>query len=330
MTSWHWRRPWARTEHPPDRSQAGGRGFLAALQPARQPRKAHIASKPIARLSVSRYSAPTNPRAQPAWPPAATVNPFHRHQRVDGHSQQQHGHPVPGQQRQAEHQEPGGMHMQRKHQVLGIAQAAAPVDQLQPERKRRQQHEHRRAQIGHEAFADLPHHAFQRLGLDVDAPLDALAQPAGQPFAEEDAILQARPADPETEGATALLRTVDPHGARCFQAGRGADAKHQQHHDADTEIQPQRQHVMLAPAGQVLRRQLTRLQQQQLQRAPERAFGGEIGAAELLQEFAHRRRPDAHLLAAARAERRWRLSQRAVAVRAGRDGGRRRDHGVRR
>jgi hypothetical protein len=78
---------------------------------------------------------------------------------------------------------------------------------------------------------------------------------------------------------------------------------------------------VLAPPGQVQARQFTGLGQQQLQRAPQRAFGAEVGAAKLLRELTHGGRQDLGFLPAGRAKARRRaraaVEQRLAAIQAG-------------
>ena len=69
------------------------------------------------------------------------------------------------------------MHMQREHQVLGVAQVSVPVGQLHPQRKTRQQHEHGRADVAGETFLEAFQLTRHGLGVDVDATLCALAHP---------------------------------------------------------------------------------------------------------------------------------------------------------
>jgi hypothetical protein len=71
---------------------------------------------------------------------------------------------------------------------------------------------------------------------------------------------------------------------------------------------------MPATVGEVLAGQLAGFQQQELQRAPQRALGAEVGTAELLHELREPWRGDARLLPTGRAQRRARIGQRLLAV----------------
>ena len=96
---------------------------------------------------------------------------------------------------------------------------------------------------------------------------------------------------------------------------------------ADRQVQAQRQHIAAALAPQVVPSQRAGPGQQQLEAAPQRPFGRDVGPAELLHELHHRRRTYARLLATLGAERGRRDRQRVTAVRAVRRDGVRVDAG---
>jgi len=210
------------------------------------------------------------------------------------------------------------MDMQREHDVLGVAHAPVQVGQLQPQGKAGQQHEQRAAQVAQEALLQRRGLAGHRLGVDVQAALQPLADPVRQRFAEEPAVTQTGLALAHLQRDVVGFAFHNPGG---FGLDVDIDIGHQpnraQHQQADRQVQPQRQHVMLAPPGEVLARQFAGLEQQQLERAPQCAFGAEVGAAELLQELTELGRLDVRFLPAFGAELRPRPGVRPAAVGAG-------------
>ena len=258
------------------------------------------------------------PGAQQAWPPAPAVDAPQGQPGVDRHRHQgQGGEPAHLQHGQDHRQEPEAVHVQRKHQMLRVVKAAVPVDELERQRKAGQQQEHRTAEVGQEAVLEGIDLAGHLPGVDVDAALHALADPAGQALAIEHAIAQTRLALAQGDGEVLVL--VGHLGGLSGVDLHRTAAQHthqQQHHEADAQVQAQRQHVVLAAARQVACRQLAGLEQQQPQRAPQRAFGGEVGAAELLQEFPQPGCAHMGLLPAGTTEPRPRFAQGRAAVQA--------------
>ena len=71
------------------------------------------------------------------------------------------------------------MHVQHKHQVLGVTQAAVPVHQLHRQHKAREQQEHGGADVADKAVLQAFQLTGHRREVDVDTLLRALAHPVG-------------------------------------------------------------------------------------------------------------------------------------------------------
>jgi hypothetical protein len=156
------------------------------------------------------------------------------------------------------------------------------------------------------------------LRVQVDACLELIAHPRRKFFAEELALGHAGAAAvAKVQHGVALLGTLVEHeGVLGRPVNRHEDACEQQRQQADGDVQPHWQHIVFAPPGAVLTRQLTRHEHQQRQRAPQGPFGGEIGAAKLLQELPELGRQDVGLLPTVATKARARLAQQAEAVQA--------------
>ena len=150
------------------------------------------------------------------------------------------------------------------------------------------------------------------------ALLQTSAQPGRQAFADEAAVLDrdACDADVEIGRRRFVLEQLDLFGID-GQLHRHHQVQREQDRDAHRQVEPQRQHVVPTPAGQILPNRLVRPEEQRREGARERAFDREVGVTELLRELAERRRPDRRLLSARRVERRPRRGKGRAAVEAG-------------
>ena len=172
------------------------------------------------------------------------------------------------------------MHMQRKHQMLGAAQAPSAVGQLRPQRNARQQQEHGAAQVAEEAVLqgfDLTQPPF---GVDVDAPLDAMAYPVGQGVAKEHTIAHAGPAAAQVEGDL-LFSLAMLGGSPTLMATNPLPTTRTTRTSIKTsrlivKFSRKGQQIVLAPTRQVPHCQRAGLDEQQRQAAPQRALGGEV------------------------------------------------------